>query len=88
MARPETTRALVRQFVLRHVGQLFTIPEICRDLGLDNRADHNTVRRALLYLGCVQDGGAQPPLKGRGGYRKPINLWIYHETNQEGQGKS
>ena len=88
MARPETTRALVRQFVLKHAGQLFTIPKICKDLGLDNRADHNTVRRALLYLGCVQEGGEQPPLKGRGGYRKPINLWIYHETKQEGQGKS
>ena len=88
MGRPETTRALVRQFVLKHEGQLFTIPEICKELGLDARADHNTVRRALLYLGCTQDGSAQPPLKGRGGYRKPINLWTCHETKQEGSTES
>ena len=85
MARPETTRAKVRQFLLKHPGQSFTIPEICKALELDSRSDHNTVRRALLYLGYVKDGGTTPRLKGKGGYRLPINLWTRDETKQEGQ---
>jgi len=88
MARPETTRAKVRQFLLKHPGQSFTIPEICKDLELDSRADHNTVRRALLYLGYVKDGGTTPRLKGKGGYRLPINLWTRDDTKQEGQRES
>ena len=86
MARPETTRAKVRQFLLKHPGQSFTIPEICKDLELDSRSDHNTVRRALLYLGYVKDGGTTPRLKGKGGYRKPINLWIRHENQTTDSG--
>ncbi len=90
MARPATTRAKVRQFLLKHPGQPFTIPEICEELGLDSRADHNTVRRGLLYLGCVKDGTFMPrSTTGRGGRRKPINLWIRHEnqTTDNGDGQ-
>jgi hypothetical protein len=78
MPRPETCGSAIRDFLLSHPGQGFTIPEICKALDLDPWSTHASVRRILLALGysiVAQEGLREHELKGRGGRRKPVNIW-------------
>lgn len=78
MSRPESTRALVRDY-MKQATEPVTVQQLCHALSLDLRNGDTSVRRSLVALGAVLVGSTKKkPLPNQRGCCKPAYLWVLH----------